>query len=45
LVYEIARKLLHYDPDQVVSPSGEEIKANIGLARKAGLMGIQQMKA
>jgi len=44
LAYEIARKLLHHDPDEVVSPSGEEIKANIGLARKAGSMGIKLMK-
>jgi hypothetical protein len=41
--YEIARQLLNSEP--VVSPSGEEIEANIRVARKAGLMGIKLMKA
>ena len=52
LAYEIARKLLNSESalsnpprrNDVVTPSVEEVKANIGLARKAGLLGINQMK-
>ena len=45
LAYEIARKLLDSDPYEVVSLSGEEIKANIGLARRAAWQGVSEMKA
>ena len=45
LAYEIARKLLDSDPYEAVSLSGEEIKANIGLARKAAWQGVSEMKA
>ena len=42
LAYEIARKLLNSEPGDVVSPSGEEIKANIGLARRAAWKGVSE---
>ena len=42
LAYEIARKLLNSDPYEAVSLSGEEIKANIGLARRAALKGVSE---
>ena len=44
LAYEIARKLLNSDPYEAVSLSGEEIKTNIGLARRAAWKGVSEMK-
>jgi len=43
--YEIARKLLDSDPYEAVSPSEEEIKANISLVRRAAWKGVSEMKA
>jgi len=41
--YEIARKLLDSDPYEAASLSGEEIEANIRLAKRAALKGVSEM--